>query len=150
MVFGIALTASGAAAEVVGSASTVAGDVVVDGTISEIAPTSANTGGVVTYVVTINIAPREDVALRAGMSANASIVVDEIDDVLVVPNWAVRLDRETGEALVKVERADGTIEEVTVETGLRNELFSEVISGLRAGDTVVVTNEREAFNLFGG
>lgn len=125
-------------------------DVVVEGEIAEIAPTSANTGGVVTYIVTINIQPREDVALRAGMSANASIVVEEIDNVLVVPNWAVRLDRETGEALVKVQRADGTIEEIAVVTGLRNELLSEVVSGLNAGDTVVVTNEREAFNFFGG
>jgi len=38
---------------------------------------------------------------------------------------------------------------VEVVTGLRNEQFSELISGLRAGDVVVLTNEREGFNLFG-
>jgi HlyD family secretion protein len=75
--------------------------------------------------------------------------VDEVADVLVVPNWAIRLNRETGEAFVNLQRADGRIEEVVVETGLRNEQFSEVLSGLSAGDTVVLTNDREGFNLFG-
>lgn len=122
----------------------------VEGVISEVAPTSASTGGVVTYLVTINIEPVAGVVLRPGMSANASIVVQEIDDVLVIPNWAVRLNRETGQALVNVKRPDGTISEVVVNTGLRNETSSEVLSGLNAGDVVVVTSQREGFSLFGG
>ena len=62
----------------------------------------------------------------------------------------VRLNRETGEAFVLVRRADGTVEEVVVETGLRNESASEVLSGLNEGDVVVLTNEREGLNFFGG
>ena len=124
-------------------------DTAVTGTIAEIAPTSASAGGVVTYLVTINIVADEGVTLRPGMSANASIVVQEIDNVLIVPNWAVRLDRETGNAFVNQKMADGTIKEVTVETGLRNEQFSEVASGLKSGDVVVVTSERAAFSFFG-
>ena len=121
----------------------------VSGTIAEIAPTSATSGGVVTYLVTINIDSAQSDELRPGMSANASIVVDEVAEVLVVPNWAIRLNRETGEAFVNLLQADGTIEEVVVETGLRNEQFSEVLAGLSVGDSVVLTNEREGFNLFG-
>jgi HlyD family secretion protein len=125
-------------------------DTIVTGTIAEVAPTAATSGaGVVTYLVTINIEP-EGVTLRPGMSANASIVVEQIDDVIKVPNWAVRLDRETGQAFVNRLAADGTVEEITVETGLRNEQFSEILSGLQEGDVVVVTNEREGFNIFGG
>ena len=121
----------------------------VSGTISDIAPTSATSGGVVTYLVTINIDSAQAESLRPGMSANASIVVDEVDDVLIVPNWAIRLNRETGEAFVNLQQADGTIKEVVVETGLRNEQFSEVLAGLQAGDLVVLTNDRTGFNLFG-
>lgn len=128
-------------------------DVPVTGSIADIAPTSTNAGGVVTYLVMINIEETDEVELKPGMSATAAIVVEEIDNVLIVPNWAVRLDRETGEAFVNVKRTTAdlvTVEEVVVETGLRNEQFSEVVSGLQAGDVVVVTNERETFNLFGG
>lgn len=124
-------------------------DTVLTGTIAEISPTSASAGGVVTYLVTINITADQGVTLRPGMSANASIVVQEIDDVLTVPNWAIRLDRETGNAYVLQKMADGTISEVVVGTGLRNEQFSEVLSGLQAGDVVVVTSERETFSFFG-
>ncbi len=125
-------------------------DQAVIGEIAEIAPTSASAGGVVTYLVTINIEESEEFTLRPGMSANASIVVQEIADVLVVPNWAIRLDRETGDALVNVQRSEEIIEEVVVETGLRNEQFSEVQSGLSEGDVVVVTDQRESFSFFGG
>lgn len=122
----------------------------VAGTVADIAPTAAGTGaGVVTYLVTINIAG-QDVELRPGMTANASIVVEELGDVLVAPNWAVRLDRETGQAFVNRLATDGSIDEVVVETGLRNDQFSEIVSGLEEGDVVVVTDEREAFTLFGG
>ena len=125
-------------------------DTPVEGIVSEIAPTSTATSGVVTYLVTINIDNDTAFDLRPGMSASAAITVDELDGVLVVPNWAVRLNRETGEAFVLIRRADGTIEEVVVETGLRNEQFSEVLSGLSAGDVVVLTNEREGLGGFFG
>ncbi|MFN2189825.1 MAG: efflux RND transporter periplasmic adaptor subunit [Candidatus Promineifilaceae bacterium] len=125
-------------------------DTIVTGTIAEIAPTAATSGvGIVTYLVTINL-DSEDVTLRPGMTANASIVVEQINDVLIIPNWAIRLDRETGQSFVFKMNSDGTVEEIVVETGLRNEQFSQVLSGLKEGDVVVVTNEREGFNFFGG
>jgi HlyD family secretion protein len=125
-------------------------DTPVSGTISEIAPTAAAASGVVTYIVTINIDAPEGTILRAGMSANAAIEVEQANNVLIVPNWAIRLNRETGEAFVNKLGSDGTVTEVVIETGLRNEQFSELRRGLTAGDVVVLTNEREAFSLFGG
>lgn len=126
-------------------------DAPVQGIVSEVAPTSSSTSGVVTYLVTINIDEDQTEGLRPGLSASASITVDELDGVLVVPNWAVRLNRDTGEAFVLVRQPDGTVQEVVVETGLRNEQFSEVLSGLSEGDVVVLTNEREGLSgFFGG
>jgi HlyD family secretion protein len=125
-------------------------ETVVSGIISEISPIAATSGvGVVTYLVTINI-DAEDIPLRPGMTANASIVVDEKDNVHIVPNWAIRLNRETGRAFVNRLAGDRTIEEVTVDIGLRNEQFSEVVSGLNEGDVVVVTNERAGLGSFFG
>jgi HlyD family secretion protein len=104
----------------------------------------------VTYLVTINI-DSDDISLKPGMTANATVVTDLLEGVLIVPNWAIRLNRETGQAFVNRLAADGTVEEVPVVTGLRNDQFSEVISGLNEGDVVAVTNEREGLGaLFGG
>lgn len=125
-------------------------DTVLRGVIAEIAPTAATSGaGVVTYLVTINI-DSDDISLKPGMTANATIVTDLLEGVLIVPNWAIRLDRETGQAFVNRLTAGGAVEEVPVVTGLRNEQFSEVISGLSEGDVVAVTNEREGLGAFFG
>lgn len=124
-------------------------DRTLSGRVADVAPTSSEAGtGVVTYLVTINI-PSADTPLRPGMSANASIVVREVDAVLIVPNWAIRLDRDSGEAFVNRLETDGTVTEVIVETGLRNEQYSQVLTGLEAGDVVVVTDQREGFSFFG-
>ena len=70
------------------------------------------------HLVTINI-DSDDVPLRPGMTANASIVVQEMDNALIVPNWAIRLDRETGLAYVNRLNGDNSIEEVAVVTATK-------------------------------
>ncbi len=120
-----------------------------EGTVADIAPTAAAASGVVSYLVTINITDSGETRLRPGLTANATIIVNEIDEVLLVPNWAIRFDRESGEAFVNILRGPQQVEEVRIETGLRNDLESEVLGGLAPGDRVVVTNEREAFSFFG-
>lgn len=125
-------------------------NVAMRGLVADIAPTAGGSaGGVVTYLVTINIVDDAGVDLRAGLTANASVIVQEIDDVLLAPNWAVRLNRETGAAFVNLLSGPDAVREVTIETGLRNEQFSQVLAGLSEGDTVVITNAREGFTLFG-
>lgn len=68
-----------------------------------------------------------------GTSADVEIILDHRDDVLRVPAAAVA---EGGLVLVL---ADGTLEERTIETGLRNWQVVEVIAGLSEGDLVVTS-----------
>jgi len=87
--------------------------------------------------------------VRAGMTATADIVVDEARDVVLVPNWAIRRDRDTGQAFVGILK-NGQIEDIQVELGLRNDQFSEVKSGVNEGDVVAVNTAREQLRFFGG
>jgi hypothetical protein len=50
--------------------------------------------------------------------------------VLVAPNWAIRIDRETGRAYVEEIAADGKVHEFVVELGMRDEQVSQIISGV--------------------
>jgi multidrug efflux pump subunit AcrA (membrane-fusion protein) len=88
-----------------------------------------------------------DLPLRAGMSATAEIVTDKLEDVLLVPNWAIRIDRGTGRSYVNLMRAEA-VEEVEVEIGVRGADESEVLSGLNEGDVVVVGNVMGLRQLF--
>lgn len=125
-------------------------DLVLPGSVARIAPTATVNAGVVSYAVHITLPAATAGQARAGMTGTAAIVVDEVRDVLVVPNWAIRRDRETGASFVGVLRGD-RLEDVPVTLGLRDETHSQVLSGLRAGETVAVSAERnDVFNLFGG
>ncbi len=120
----------------------------INGKVRQIAPTATVNGGVVSYAVRL-VLDSTDAPLRAGMSATADIVVDKATDVVLVPNWAIRRDRDTGEVLASILK-DGKPVEVPVTLGLRNETLSEVKEGVKAGDTVAVSTLREQLSFFGG
>jgi HlyD family secretion protein len=107
------------------------------GRVSHIATAAVDVGGVVTYLVRVQIAGGQGV-LRSGMTSTATITTNELRGVTRVRNRFVRLDRRTGQATVTVQGEDGKFREVDVKLGLRNETFSEVISGLKPGEVVVV------------
>ena len=113
------------------------------GTVERIAPSATVDGGVVNYDVIIDLAPT-DVPVRADMTANATIVVEELADVLMIPTWVVRVDRNSGQTYVH-SRAGDEFERVDVELGVRYEGFAQVLDGLSEGDQVVLLPESNGF-----
>jgi len=107
----------------------------VTGKVDRIAPTSTSVNGVVSYSVRVLI-NKTDAPLKTGMTANASIVLERRTDVLLAPNWAVRRDRPSGKSFLTLKDGDKT-NEIEVKTGLRNDTFSEILSGAQEGQTVV-------------
>jgi HlyD family secretion protein len=71
------------------------------------------------------------------MTANASLILDKRDGVLLAPNWAIRKDRATRKAYLTLKVDDKTTREIEVKTGLRNDNFSEIVSGATEGQVVV-------------
>ncbi len=119
------------------------------GQVVSIAPSATVSGGTVTYRVRIDLNPTE-LPIRSGMTATADIVVQRIENVLLVPNWALRIDRATGVAYASILADDGTVQEVEVVLGLRGSSFSQVMGGLEAGQTVAVNLAHESLDFFGG
>ncbi|HLV34857.1 MAG TPA: efflux RND transporter periplasmic adaptor subunit, partial [Spirillospora sp.] len=120
----------------------------ITGRISRVAQTPTRIGQVVTYIARVTLDPTLE-PIRVGMNATATIQVQRLEDVLVVRNRFVRIDRATQQAYVTIQRPDGRFEEVEVELGLRNGTHSQIISGLEPGQRVVLL-PREELNLFGG
>lgn len=91
--------------------------------------------GVVNFPVRFRIESQDD-RLRAGMTAEVRVVIDERTNVLLVPNEYVTLegDRAT------VTRITPTGEKLSVEVviGLRGDTETEIISGLREGDQLLL------------
>jgi HlyD family secretion protein len=110
---------------------------IVTGRVSLIDTVATDLGGLITYRVRVVLDPA-DVPIRVGMSATATIIADEVFDVLRLSNRFIRLDRMTQQAFVTVQQADGSLQEVQVVLGRRNETYSEIVEGLQVGDTVVL------------
>ena len=81
--------------------------------------------------------PQKINGLKAGFSADAEIILDAQERVLRVPTQAVL---EGGKVLVL---AGGKLQERKLQTGLANWEFTEVKSGLAAGEQVVTTLSQE-------
>jgi HlyD family secretion protein len=117
------------------------------GRVESISLLGSSTQGLVNYTVEISLEDT-DLAIRPMMTAVISIVTDTREDVLVVPNRALRRDRDG--TFVEVLR-NGTPARANVVTGISNDVYTEIIEGLEEGDPVVVARPRESvFETFGG
>ncbi|HUE75242.1 MAG TPA: efflux transporter periplasmic adaptor subunit, partial [Chloroflexota bacterium] len=88
-----------------------------------------------------------DVELPAGTTATASIVVEQRDSVLMVPNRAIR--RQGRDQFVEV-LVDGNPQQRPVRVGLANDQFTEVVEGLQNGELVVIPATTTAQPRVGG
>lgn len=118
------------------------------GRVDRLAPVATVVEGLVNFAVRLVLDPT-DAPLRAGMSATAEIVVAEVEDAVLVPNWAIRRDRRTGQAYASLQQGEALVE-VPITTGLRGETHTEVLAGVQPGDVAAISTDREGLNLFGG
>jgi HlyD family secretion protein len=111
---------------------------VFNGKVTKIAPLGVEKDNVTTFEVRVSI-DNPGGELKANMTANAEIVVTEHHDALSVPEQAMSWDNDKN-AFVFVPDAkskDGQ-KKVPVTAGISNGSRTEILSGLKEGDTVVM------------
>jgi HlyD family secretion protein len=108
------------------------------GTVVAVSPSASSLSGVISYYVTV-VLNESDPRLRNGQTAQASVVTDELRDVLTVPSAAVR--RQGNQSTVTVLGFDGP-RTVPFQPGVVGDDTTQVLSGLTAGDEVVVPSAR--------
>lgn len=111
------------------------------GKVTFISPFGTEETGVVEFAVTISLEPAE-ADLRGGLTATADIIVEKRENVLLLPNRAVK--GLVGDYWVEVviDEATEEVEKRQVVLGAESGQFSEVISGLEKGEKVVVGGAR--------
>lgn len=112
------------------------------GTVTRVSMKGSSSGGTTTYPITIRIDDTD--GLRPGMNANAEIVVAEANNALVVPNAAVirggyvlvsKKSPSAANAVEDMDAPEGYVY-VKVETGVSDDSYTEIKSGLKEDDTV--------------
>jgi HlyD family secretion protein len=106
-----------------------------NGDVSEVSPVGNATQGTVDFNVAVELTDA-DSAVRPGMTSAVNIVVDQLEDVLMVPNRAVRALE--GERVVYVLQ-NGFPQPVEIRLGASSEEMSQVLEGdLKIGDLIVL------------
>ena len=105
-----------------------------EGTITSVSSEASSGSSSAKYPVEITFDKTDD--MRIGMTASASISIDEAEDAVLIPVDA--LQEKGNKTFVYTEKdSDGNLSgEVEVETGLSNGNKVEITSGLKSGDTV--------------
>jgi HlyD family secretion protein len=121
----------------VGQDVTIAFDAVPDktfpGKVLAIAPNATVQSGVATYTVSISV--QDSPEIKPGMTGNADIIYAHHDDVLLVPNRAVRTD---GNIRVVSVLEGGLAVAKTVTVGVSDDTSTEILTGLQAGDQIIL------------
>ncbi|MCI6376175.1 MAG: HlyD family efflux transporter periplasmic adaptor subunit [Clostridiales bacterium] len=111
------------------------------GKVSKVSQIGTATSGVTVYDVTLSV--EGDSQLKLGMNGTATIRIQEVTDVLLAPITALNSSR--GSSYVWLKSSDAQTDEpglrVEVETGLSDENYVEILSGLSEGDVVLITRE---------
>jgi multidrug efflux pump subunit AcrA (membrane-fusion protein) len=104
------------------------------GKVTEVAPVATISSGVATFSVTATISGTHN-ELKSGMSASVSVIVNQVVGVLTVPTSAVH--QSGGTATVQVLQ-DGKPVSVPVTVGASDAQATQILSGLSAGEEVVI------------
>lgn len=110
-------------------------DLSITGKVVAIDQVGTNTQGVVTYNVRISFDVQDD-RLRPGMTCSTSITTSVKPDVVLVPNAAVKSNA-SGSYVLVLATSGTAPQQVTVEVGDANDTYTEIVSGLAAGQKVV-------------
>ncbi|HEX4285407.1 MAG TPA: efflux RND transporter periplasmic adaptor subunit [Terracidiphilus sp.] len=113
-------------------------DRIFNGKVTKIAPLGVEKDNVTTFEVRVSI-DNPGGELKANMTANAEILLDEHKNVLTVPENAVTYDNQKNAFVSVPDRAqkDGA-RKVQVKVGLSNGSVTEIAGGLKEGDQVVL------------
>lgn len=122
-----------------------------DATLDYIAPKGVAENGAIQFEIKGTLKKTDSTTfIRAGLSANASIILQKAEDVLAVKEAVVQYDPKTKQPFVEVETGDQQFERRDIETGVSNGIFVEVKSGVTKDDKIKVWNQIKVPAGFGG
>lgn len=87
----------------------------------------------------VDVEFKNDGDILIGMTSKCSIILQKSENTIAVATEAIT--NKNGKKYVNVKKDNGQVEETEIETGIKNDAYTEVKSGLNEGDIVVIENE---------
>ncbi|MBU2927033.1 efflux RND transporter periplasmic adaptor subunit [Winogradskyella psychrotolerans] len=112
-----------------------------DAVLDYIAPKGVAENGAIQFEIKGSLKKMDSTFIRAGLSANASIILEKAENVLAIKEALVQYDKETKKPYVEVEIGDQEFERKDVELGISDGIFVEVKNGISKSDKIKVWNQ---------
>jgi HlyD family secretion protein len=106
-----------------------------------IAPKGVAENGAIQFAIKGTLKNIDSTFIRAGLSANASIILDKVEKVLAIKEALVQYDAKTQKPFVEIEVGDQKFERRDIEIGISDGIFVHVKSGIKASDKIKVWNQ---------
>ena len=108
-----------------------------------IAPKGNEEQGAVQFKIEADLYLNDSIFVRAGYSANASLVLERKDSIMAISESLLQFDRKTEEPYVEIEIEDQKFERRDVKIGISDGVNVEIISGVSKDDKIKVWNKTE-------
>ncbi len=108
-----------------------------------IAPKGIEESGSVQFKIEADVYLDDEYFVRAGYSANASIVTEKRENVNCISEALIQYDQETKKPFVEVEIKTQVFEKKNVTLGLSDGINVEILSGITEKDKIKVWNQTE-------
>lgn len=122
-------------------------DIEFDAQLKFIAPKGNEEQGTVQFKVEGDVFLDDKVVVRAGYSANASLVIEKKDSIMAIPEALLQFDKETNKPYVEIESNKGNFLRKKIRTGISDGINVEILSGIELGDKIKVWNKTEPYKL---
>ena len=118
-----------------------------DASLKFVAPKGTEEQGAVQFKIEADVTLSESVFVRAGYSANASLVIDSRYDIMVIPEALLQFDRRTQAPYVEIQTGNQKFERKDIEIGLSDGINVEVLSGLSMDTEIKIWNKTEPIKI---
>ena len=108
-----------------------------------IAPKGNEEQGAVQFKIEADLFLNDSIFVRAGYSANASLVLERKDSVMAISESLLQFDTKTEEPYVEIEVGDQKFERKDIKIGISDGVNVEIISGISEDDKIKVWNKTE-------
>ncbi|MBI2279801.1 MAG: efflux RND transporter periplasmic adaptor subunit [Bacteroidetes bacterium] len=111
-----------------------------DAKLRFVAPKGIEDQGAVQFKIEANVHLDTAFFIRAGYSANASLVLDKKENVLAIKEALLQFDKETNSPYVEIETGEQKFERKDVTLGISDGINVEILTGIKPTDKVKVWN----------
>ena len=114
-----------------------------DAKLTLIAPKGIEVAGAIQFKIEGDVFLDNEYVVRAGYSANATIVTNIKKDILSINESLLQFDNTTKKSYVEIQTSSQKFERRDIELGISDGVYAEVLGGITEKDNIKVWNKTE-------